>query len=51
MDGLFQRRASDLFQETGLQHEAARIHLAIDLMVAADQSDAFDLGAHLERGR
>jgi hypothetical protein len=42
------RYLSDLLQKAGLQHETTRIRLAVHLVVAADQTDALDLGAHFE---
>ena len=39
-------RCSDLLQKAGFQHEIARVHPAIDFVVAAtDQPDTFDLGS------
>src|ERR1035437_2139338 len=43
--------ASHFLQESGFEHEAAGVHLAIHLVVTADETDAFDLGAHLEGDR
>ncbi|KAG0755225.1 hypothetical protein G6F22_020688 [Rhizopus arrhizus] len=41
--------ASDFLDELRLQaHLAEAVDLAIDVVVAVDQADAFDLGAHLD---